>query len=324
MQERQTDPDHTRRRFLYSATATGIAALAGCTSDDGSADRAGGDDPADATPTAGASESTEAPDGGSTSEIDSDVFAEFSWDRRTLVVTVADPKPVSEIEMRSAGDVFASAYVGRLDDIEVVEIEQNFDDQTYTFVALDHDGNEIDSVEKTFTTDVGIQRLQSKATANGNTDRSRAFIEENQDQYQNFVVTLENRGNAPGIIEGEMWMTDGAPEVKDGRPDWKDYHNYIAVPPDETTTVGRIAGGCVFRDTTVKDWPESIMNVRDEFPDDYKNGGFTVEASLGWKAGRGGTEYEAAIDIQYGELVKVSDYSTDVWVPRTVTSEFDR
>lgn len=159
----------------------------------------------------------------------------------------------------------------------MLTVERNLDGETYTFTALDGDGNDVERTEKTYAADLQVTDFQNAALKHGKSDEEDIGID---GDFTEAVITVENHGTAPAILgNGHMAVTDGVPspsdpmEAKDGG-----FYSFNAIQPDEQREYSD--SDCfVFYESRQGDWPEDLRTYG-EFPDDYENGGFTDEVTV--------------------------------------------
>lgn len=314
--------DQSRRKVLTGVAGSVSAALAGCL---------GG------TESSTSNQSTTAANGNSPT-VESGTFDSIAFEGTDLVVSLTENADIGKVNMINAkGEGVTSRRVstgasqvtfsyshGSIDKSVIFSGER-------TFVGV-RDGEEVDSVTKTFEPDVKLLNVQTKASAEGYTDP-----EANSEAFTQLVVEIANEGNAPVALEVDaegtpsVFTTKGTPKVSnDARP--ISGHTLLNGGSTMTTiakTSAYSSGAEPVLEFEVNDATGELRHANEQFtgsekqfPDDYATG-TEYEFEVVWGFDPSGSEfipYTLSGTVTYsGGLIELPDGKyTYLYAPKTV------
>lgn len=320
--ETGTDVRNLDRRSLIATTIGLTVGVAGCSgSDQTDSDTADSDDGGD-----------EGTDGDSSDTSSGGVFEEIAFEGRELKVSVSDDS-IARINVIWNGEQVGNAeFSTGVSRATVLRVDQTLHGEELELIAVDGDGDEIDSTTEAFAAQPEITGFRTQAMKNDR-EATAEGAAEHVGEFATVLATVENTGDGPLFIDkwgargdSTVFLTDGVPRT--ATPDEAGERTLeptdkVLVPAGGSAEVVPFKpayGHLMFHTNgSEKDeWPESVRSMG-EFPDGYADGDevdipVVIEDDTGERV-------ETAVTATYdGGLLQIERLTVDQYVPAEFTA----
>jgi len=316
----RTEPTNLTRRALLAATTGFTVGLAGCS---------GGGQTGSETPDAGTDGSGESSDTSS-----SNVFGEIGFDGHELEVSVSDDSVTRVNAIRDGEQVGNAEFSTGASKATVWTANRTLHGEEFELIAVDEEGDEIDSTTVSFSAQPEVSRLRTQAIKNGR-EATEEVAKEYTDEFRTALVTVENTGDGPLFLgkwrynyreATTVFLTDGVPQAvgSEQRSELDEAEDRVLVPAGGSVEVVPYAPANLHLEfnTTGGErdaWPESVRAMG-EFPDGYADGD-AVDVSVVLTDDTG-EQFESTVSATYdGGLIQTRDFNVDNYVPAEFSTE---